>query len=132
MKILNIIILVVFGFAIIIAVLVFSLSRSGSEQALGQVNVWGTFPASQMDIFVDQFNTAHNKQVSLSYREISEDTFETTLINALAAGRGPDLIFIPDDLLVKHSDKLFPVPFENFSARDFRDRFVEGGEIFLG
>src|SRR5690606_20060493 len=40
-------------------------------------------------------------------------------------------IFIPDDLLVKHSDKLFPIPFENLSIRDFRDRFVSGGEIFL-
>jgi multiple sugar transport system substrate-binding protein len=58
-------------------------------------------------------------------------TFEAELIAALARGAGPDMVLLPQDLIVKQMDKFYPIPFKTYSERLFRDSFIEEGELFL-
>ncbi len=64
---------------------------------------------------------------TVTYKKISEDAFEETLINALAKGEGPDMVLLPQSLITKHRDKLFPLPQQafNFDTRDFRNLFAD-------
>ena len=63
------------------------------------------------------------------YREIQESKFDGELVEALASGVGPDAVVISHDLVTKHSNKIFPIPFTTFSERNFSDTFI--GEASL-
>ena len=67
----------------------------------------------------------------MEYIEKDKDIFERTLIEALASGTGPDIALLPQDLVLRHSDKTYPIPYESMSARSFKDRFIEEGEVYL-
>ncbi|KKS76911.1 MAG: Extracellular solute-binding protein family 1 [Parcubacteria group bacterium GW2011_GWB1_42_9] len=129
------ILLVVFGFAAIIAVLVFGGFlpgfRSISGGNGGTVTVWGTLPADQMLSFWSDFNKQNEKSFQVDYVAKSSDTFEADLVEAMAEDRGPDLVFLPQELLIKQSKKLLTIPYSLISARDFQDTYFDGAEILM-
>jgi ABC-type glycerol-3-phosphate transport system substrate-binding protein len=71
------------------------------------------------------------KAPQIVYVQRSPATFETDFINALASGRGPDLILLPQDLILKHQDKIVPIPYSSYPERTFKDTFIEEGELYL-
>lgn len=133
----QIIVMCVFGFFIILAVLIFSglipglkLGGGGSGVS-GNVVLWGTIPSVSMNSIVEDFNLKY-KPILVTYVEKSQWTFDRELTEALASGVGPDLIMLPRELIYRHANKVYPVSYKALSARDFKDTFVEEGEIFLG
>ncbi|MDE2116412.1 MAG: extracellular solute-binding protein, partial [Patescibacteria group bacterium] len=58
-------------------------------------------------------------------------TFESDLIAALANGQGPDMVLLPQDLILKELNKFYVVPFANYSERTFQDSFIQEGELYL-
>ncbi|MBI3442270.1 MAG: extracellular solute-binding protein [Candidatus Sungbacteria bacterium] len=75
---------------------------------------------------IDDFHVQY-PSVTVTYRKLNPDTFEDTLINALAEGTGPDMVLLPQSFIVKHHDKLFPLPQQqfNFDTRKFRNLFAD-------
>jgi len=64
--------------------------------------------------------------VQISYQEISEVNYEDRLINALAAGKGPDIFTLKNSWITKHQDKTYPLPQSfGFSSADFKKNFVD-------
>lgn len=130
----QIAVLGVFGFFIIVAVLVFSGLIPGlkgsSGSVAGNVTLWGTLPKNAMEGLVDDLNR-NNKPLVVTYVEKNSATFDRELTEALASGYGPDLIMLPRELIYRHSDKVYPIPYSVLSARDFKDTFVEEGELYL-
>lgn len=128
----QIVLLVVFGFFVVFAVGLFSQrgGKGSGEVFLGEVKVWGTLPQG---IITDSIGSVYrtNKTVAITYEEKQERTFDRDLVEALASGSGPDIILLPQDLIVRHSDKVYPIPFESLSERDFKDRFIEEGELYV-
>jgi len=61
----------------------------------------------------------------------SPATFESDLISALANGNGPDLVLLPQGLILKQINKFYVVPFSSYSQRTFMDSFIPEGELFL-
>jgi ABC-type glycerol-3-phosphate transport system substrate-binding protein len=53
-------------------------------------------------------------------------------VEALADGIGPDALILPQDKVVKYTNKIYPIPYENYPERTYKDTFVEGTEVFLG
>ncbi len=53
--------------------------------------------------------------VSVNFRAIPAATYETELLNALAAGQGPDIVSLPNDRIPKFADKLLPMPDEFYA-----------------
>lgn len=125
----------IFGFVGVIGVLVFAgvipLFRDEGA-SVGRATLWGSIKESEMRDVVNKFNDEYQKRFSLEYVYIDENSFEDELVSALARGVGPDMIIFPHYLIVRQSDKLLPIPYESYSLRDFKDNFVEAGEIFLG
>src|SRR3989344_3922213 len=125
----QIILLAIFVIAAIAGLVAFSLFK-GTPPAGGlvELEVWGSFPAQAFgsataDLSGDEFK--------ITYKEISAARFEQELIEALAAGRGPDAVILPSELVVRHSDKIVQIPLETLSERQFKDAFVEAEEAFL-
>jgi len=96
----------------------------------GEIEVWGTFPQGMMNkMFEDIFRGEEDLRVS--YTEKHESSLDRAFVEALASGVGPDIIFLPQDLILRHSDKIFPLPLESLSERQFRDTFIAEGEMYL-
>lgn len=120
----------------IVAVLIFGGIlpgfRGGGEFGAKQIklDLWGTFPDNLMQTFLSELQK-NNKKFNIKYTQKQAEGFEIELINALAAGVGPDLWLMPQDLILKHKNKVYPVSFEVLSERDFKTTFIDEGELYL-
>ncbi len=119
----------VFGIFIVVGVLIFSAYRGSAGQRV-VVTVWGSVPSATFMDIVDSTSLKESKTLGVEYKEINEDDFDQTFIEALASGEGPDLFLLPSDKLVKHKNKALVVPYSVFTERQFKDAFIEGAEIF--
>ncbi|MBX4210518.1 extracellular solute-binding protein [Candidatus Parcubacteria bacterium] len=108
----------VFGAFIVLGVILFAGSQSNGK-ATENVVIWGTLPAHQ------------DHSINLSYVEKSPQKFDQDLIEALAVGKGPDIILLDNDSILKHANKIYPIPFQSYSERIFKDTFIQEGELFL-
>lgn len=132
----QIVLLGVFAVLAIISLVVlagFEGSRSASDGRYGDgVVIWGTF---DNDVFTRVFREiAQDDEVfgaRVSYVEKDPRTFTDEFVNAIADGVAPDVVLIPHELLVTLRTKLRPLSYDAISERDFRDRYVDGAEIFL-
>src|SRR3989344_3373611 len=69
---------------------------------------WSVFAdADSVRVLIKEFEPA-NPGVSIKFVKKNIETYEDELVNALAAGTGPDLFSIHNDWLPKHWDKMAP------------------------
>lgn len=90
-----------------------------------ELTIWSVFDDS--DVFtplINDFNKTY-KNIKINYYKKPVETYENDLINALAAGRGPDIFAIHNTWLPKHIDKLAPMPENLMTVSQFRDAFVD-------
>ena len=69
-------------------------------------------PANDADGFADtisEYGQQHGN-VSFVFKIINPDTYEKDLIEALAAGKGPDIVSLPNDRIHAYQDKLVAMP----------------------
>lgn len=111
---------------------IFILRNVGStQQTAATLEVWGVFDGTAtFSDSIKAFEKA-NSGTKVNYRVIPYNEYEKTLLNALAAGQGPDIFMIHDTWLPRHIDKLQPMPssFPDTKAplrtlRQFQDLFV--------
>lgn len=136
MKTFQAILLAIFGFFIIIGVAAIAtfgkFGGSGGEVVPAAGTIWGTLDATLVSEVLTLYNQDTDNLLSgVTYKQISEATFDTELIEALAAQRGPDAIILPSDFIMRYEDKIYPIPFTSVPERTFRDTFAEGSEIYL-
>lgn len=120
----------IFGVFIIVGVAVFSTYRGSSQDAV-TVTVWGTIPQSTFSSIIGQTTLHQSKEYTVNYVEKSEANFDRDFVEALASGVGPDLFMLRSDKILTHRNKIFPIPYNIFTQRQFRDSFIEGTEIYM-
>lgn len=134
MKNFQIIIIVVFIILAILGVLVFSgaipIGNDKTKGGQGTVTLWGTVKSGLVLSLLEDFNKA-NTGFTVKYVEKSKDTFDQDLLEALAAGTGPDIFFLPDSLTFHYANKIFPIPYQSYPLATFKKVFVGAGEVFL-
>lgn len=131
---LQIIIIGVSAIVAIFAVFLFAFQRNtNSNQQTAPVLVWGTVDQVVMDDLVNLISAANLSwnfdHVTYEYKD--PDTFDTVFVEALATGNGPDVIMLPQEELVRHQNKILPLPFESYPRRLFSDTFIQHGEMFV-
>jgi multiple sugar transport system substrate-binding protein len=73
-----------------------------------------------------------NKNVTIRYVKKDVATYEQELIDALASGRGPDILTVHNDWLPKHKDILIEMPANMMTERQYRETFLDvAGEDFI-
>src|SRR3989344_4032402 len=75
-----------------------------------EITVWGVEDTRVFQTITRQFEKLR-PDVSISYRQFEEDTYERDLLNNLAAGEKPDVVMFENNWLLEHQDKLLPATF---------------------
>jgi len=128
----QIILTSIFGFFIIIGVILFAgFKADKNDQQVGSVLIWGTIEKSIIDEVIHDLIDRDDRFEKVKYEQIDETDFDSLLAEAMAEGKGPDLFFLPQSKIIKHQNKILPIPYETFSVRDFKDYFIEEGELYL-
>lgn len=127
--------LTVFGIVGVVAVAVFStMPSSGGQQvagAKGSVTIWGTFSEVETREVIAEFNDLYKDSFSIKYVFHDPKTFDRDIVEALASGRGPDILLLPDDLLLRHADKIELIPYTSISQLNFQTLFIQAAEIYM-
>ena len=126
------IVLAIFIVAIVGGAIAFATYKGGQSTTLPTVTIWGTLPADTIDKYVQEINMARAQQLQINYVQINPSNFNTTFINALAGGSGPDIVLLPQDLISRYTSKVVPIPYNVLPQRTFMDTYVGGTELYLG
>jgi len=98
---------------------------SGGSGAQVVLKIWKPFADSgQMQPLLQAYQAKH-PNVQFEYTEKDIANYEQDLLNALAAGNGPDIFSINNSWLPKYIDKITPAPDAVFTFKDYRDTFVD-------
>lgn len=90
------------------------------------LEVWNVFDDSDVyTMLFQQYRGANPYIGNISYRKFSEETYKKELLNALAAGNGPDIFAIRNSWVNEFQDKIVPAPDYQLSEKDVRDNFVD-------
>ncbi len=92
-----------------------------------QLTLWGIDDPINWFSSIRAFEKAYGN-VDVEYTQISSANYEEELVNALAAGRGPDIWMIDNDWALKHQEKLIPAPNETLTLADFQGLFPKVAE----
>jgi ABC-type glycerol-3-phosphate transport system substrate-binding protein len=116
---------------ILLTVLDFS---SGGDNAggtaIGPVEIWGTLPSEPIQTVLTQLREQDERYLQVTYRYLPPETFDESLVTALADGVGPDLLLTSHENLVDQRRRLQPVSYESFPLRDFTSMYLDGASVF--
>ena len=133
----QIIILIVFVALAVLGVLVFagviplgSSNNNNKPVSLGTVVIWGTVSGGAVSQALADFNTA-NPTFVVRYVQKNTDILNQDLLEALVAGRGPDMFLLPDNLILSYKNRIYPISYQNYSLASFKNTFIGAGEALL-
>ena len=133
-KIFQIVLTGVFVVLLILGFLGFSgklpLPSSKDDINYGEVTLWGSVPRETMQSLITN-SLRDERSVSIKYVEKRPENFTRDFVEALASGKGPDMVILPQDELIKNLNKIAPISYETILERDFKNTFIEEGEMFL-
>lgn len=100
--------------------------QTNPKQYKISLEVWGFDDNS--DDFAEIFNNYKKLDPNIDaieYKKVSADTYQKELIDAMAAGQGPDIFMLKNTWLPEFSDKIVPAPAEILNEQKFRKDFVD-------
>ena len=135
----QIIFIAIGGFIGILLLLVLFGVLPGRRENLNvtELTIWGVEDARVFKNIIEQFEALH-PGIAISYKKFEENTYEKSLLNALAAGEKPDVLMFENNWLLKHGGKLAPAPAEKMSPamvqslfpKVVEQDFVAGGQVY--
>lgn len=120
-------ILIILAVIIIIGIFIFifNIGKNPPKGSIISLQFWG--PKDLGDDYaalIAKFQ-GENRNVKIIYTPQNPKSYELDMINALAAGKGPDIVLIHRTWLAKHTNKLFPAPKELISAQNFSNNYAD-------
>ena len=119
----------IFGILVFSGVINFGSTATTATTAQGTVTVWGTFSSNSLSGLIGDFNI-RNPKVTVNYVQKDPATFDSALIEAIAAGTPPDLVLLPDDLIAHYQNKMSHIVFASLPAQTFQSTFASSADIF--
>lgn len=93
----------------------------GGQQT--EISFWGVEDESAIKPVIESYSIV-NPNAKISYTQFNEANYEKILVDALASGRGPDILMFHNTWLAKHYGKIFPLPASSgFSITQLRQLF---------
>lgn len=123
-----------FGLTALAAVGVLSgiikLPQSADAKVSGSVVMWGTIDEKAFQ-FTENFLKTVNKNISFKYVQKSQVNFEPALSEAIASGRGPDLILISQEQILRNKSKIALQPIDPNGILSYKNSYINGAELFI-
>jgi multiple sugar transport system substrate-binding protein len=125
----SIVLAIILVFVLIFTGIIPGLRQDNPNQGdklKGNLTVWGTFDDELAinSTLIGEFKTKH-PNVEISYRSIDPRTYEGDLVDALAAGRGPDVFMVQNTWIPKHYNKLDHRDPKLFTVVNFGDLYPQ-------
>src|SRR3989344_8649340 len=96
-----------------------------SASKVKKMTVWGVFDdRAVLETGLGEFVNLYGG-LEITYKKIPPDEYEKELVNELAAGRGPDVVYMHNTWLPKYEDKLQSIAEEVVSIVDLRREFPD-------
>lgn len=133
--------ILIIGGAIFLAVVLFFVIGSGlrskTEAPEVALTFWGIDDKSVIDKVIESYKRVR-PTVRVEYQRIKEEEYKGAVLDALAAGAGPDILMIRNHWLPKEKNKLAEVLPTQFNIAQLRDNFpkvveedfTSGGRIY--
>lgn len=133
MKPFQIALLVIFGFLLLLGLVLFSRfgGFAGTSNKVGTVTIWGTLPQSSMETVLNALRNSNQDYAGVQYVQKDEASFDNDLAQAISTGQGPDLVLISQEMLATEQTKLSVIPFSLISERTFLDSYLPIDDLFL-
>lgn len=123
-----------FGLAAFAAVGVLSgvikLPKSAQENISGPVVVWGTIDQKSFQFTENSLKLSH-KNISFSYVQKSQVNFESLLSEAIASGKGPDIIIISQEQILRNKSKIAVQRIDAQTTLSYKNAYINGAELFI-
>lgn len=119
-----------FGIYALIGVLILSTAlggcfRKGAAPKFVTLNFYGLDEPSVFSSIISDY-TAKNPGVSIKYKQFANNqAFENLVVNEIAEGAGPDIFYVHNTWLPRHSKKLVALESDTFTPRQFTDNYVK-------
>lgn len=123
------------GVIILIAVLIVYGIIPGLRQSPPErftLTVWGFENEKFWENIADNYKKKYF-YAAINYVQKDPATYESDLLNALAAGSGPDIFILKNSEVTKHREKISPIPQDtlSFHVRDFKNMFFDAASLDL-
>jgi ABC-type glycerol-3-phosphate transport system substrate-binding protein len=123
----------IFGLLALVGLFMFSQFSGGKGKTeTGEVMIWGTLPKASLEAGLSELTAIDDNYAKVTYAEIPAASFSRTLSEAIAEGKGPDLVLISQEEFLSERGKLTPIPYDTLPERTFVDSYVPEFELFLG
>lgn len=99
--------------------------------SVGPVTIWGTMDAGQMSNLLATLRQSDKTFANVQYVQKDPSTYDNDLLNAMAAGTGPDLFMVSQDDVSSFADKITTIPYGSYSQAEFTGSFIDEGQLFL-
>lgn len=137
MKYFQPILMAIFGVAVLIALFLFTKTKSSTPNAdpnalTGSIVVWGTFPSRNWSELIAE-TAKVGKDLRITYVEKNPETYSEELLEAIASGKSPDLFLAPHTMLTQYKDKILHVPIgdQGIPVTTFEQTYISGAAIFI-
>ena len=116
--------------AAMLGLMALSLSGCGFRQTDTKykidLEIWGIFDDSEaLQQIIGQYKNLNPNVGNITYRKLSVDTYRQDLLDALAAGNGPDIFLIRNSWTPAFADKIVVAPDALVDERSYRNAFVD-------
>ncbi len=89
------------------------------------LRIWKPFVDSdKMQAIISAYQAKHTN-VTIEYTKKNIENYEADLLNALAAGTGPDIYSINNTWVPRYMDKITPAESKVYTVADYRKTFVD-------
>lgn len=96
----------------------------------GNVLIWGTVSEDVMFAELSALAEVDPLFGRIKYEYIAPEKFNDEFVRSLADRTNPDLLLISHEEIVSQRDRLLPFSYDTFPLRDFKDRYIDGAEVF--
>ena len=110
--------------AITIFAVIFGLKKPKQTQKIN-LEFWSVYDQDEYFINIIKEYKRLYPSVTITYVKKTFNDYEKDLIDAFAAGRGPDIWSIHNTWLPKHKNKIIPLSPEMMTIQSFKDTFVD-------
>lgn len=114
--------------AIVLSGLLFSgcgFKSTAPETYQVKLEVWGILDSDAYTGIFGEYRKINPYVTEINYRKLPIETYKEDLLNALAAGNGPDIFMIRNAWRGAFEDKLIPAPDYLLTEKQYRDAFVD-------
>jgi len=114
-------------------VAIFATTKAKNAVESVNVEAWGLLDSESFSRMVTSVNSGIGnpaERLHVNYTQKNPAQFHTEILEAIADGRSPDIVVLPQDYLVKYVNRLAPIPYQIYTSRLFSDSFIEGSEMF--